>query len=208
MAISKSEPGDAAVVAATGRTPAEWQALLDAAGARDWPHPRIVAWLREQHGLSGWWGQSVTVGYERAIGRRALGQTADAGFQVGVSRTLPAPAETVWRLLLSPEGRTLWLGTAEPAELAPGVAYHTADGVSGEIRVVRPGDRLRLTRRGPGEAASSTVQIALQPGEARTVITFHHEKLPDADAREAMRAHWRGVADRFAALVGRLMPSS
>jgi uncharacterized protein YndB with AHSA1/START domain len=202
MTGGKNEPGDAAVVVATGRSPAEWQAVLDAAGARDWPHPRIVAWLREQHGLSGWWGQSVTVGYERAIGRRALGQTAGAGFQVGVSRTLAASAEAVWRALLSPEGRALWLGTARPAELAPGAAYQAPGGTSGEIRVVKPGDRLRLTRRLPGEAASSTVQIALQPGEARTVITFHHEKLPDAAAREAMRAHWRGVADRFAALVG------
>lgn len=206
MTGGKNEPGEAAVVTATGRDPAEWQALLDAAGARDWPHPRIVAWLRETHGLSGWWGQSVTVGYERAIGRRALGQTAGAGFQIGVSRTLAAPAETVWRLLLSPEGRTLWLGTAEPAELAPGVAYRTADGASGEIRVVKPRDRLRLTRRLPGGAAPSTVQIALQPGDAKTIITFHHEKLSDAAAREAMRAHWRGVADRFAALVGQAKP--
>ncbi|MGO1075650.1 SRPBCC domain-containing protein [Inquilinus sp. CA228] len=206
MTGGRNEPGDTAVATATGKDPAEWQALLDAAGACDWPHPRIVAWLRETHGLSGWWGQSVTVGYERAIGRRALGQTAGAGFQVGVSRTLVAPAETVWRLLLSPEGRALWLGTAEPAQLAPGVAYQEPDGVSGEIRVVKPGDRLRLTRQRPGDAAPSTVQIALQPGDAKTVITFHHEKLPDAAAREAMRAHWRGVADRFATLVGQAKP--
>ena len=206
MTGGRNEPGEAAVVAATGKAPAEWQAVLDAAGARDWPHPRIVAWLHETHGLSGWWGQSVTVGYERAIGRRILGQTADAGFQIGVRRTVAAPAEAVWRLLLSPEGRALWLGTAEPAALAPGVAYQTPDGTSGEIRVVKPGDRLRLTRRRPDDAASSTVQIALQPGEARTVITFHHEKLPDAAARESMRAHWRGVADRFVALVEQAKP--
>jgi uncharacterized protein YndB with AHSA1/START domain len=206
MTGGKNEPGEAAVVTATGKDPAEWQAVLDAAGARDWPHPRIVAWLRETHGLSGWWGQSVTVGYERAIGRRALGQTAGAGFQIGVRRTVAAPAGAVWALLLSPEGRALWLGTAEPAVLAPGVAYRAPDGTAGEIRVVKPGEKLRLTRQAPGDKASSTLQVTLLSNGARTGVSFHHEKLPDVAAREAMRAHWRDVADRFAALVGQAKP--
>jgi hypothetical protein len=58
----------------------------------------------------GWWAQSVTVGYEHAKGRRVKGETADAGFQVGVQKMLPIDASTLWSLLVSADGLRLWLG--------------------------------------------------------------------------------------------------
>lgn len=44
--------------------------MLDAAGARDWPHKQIAEHLVAAHGVDGWWAQSITVGYEQATGRR------------------------------------------------------------------------------------------------------------------------------------------
>jgi hypothetical protein len=62
--------GDDAVRAATGKPPEEWFALLDGAGAVEWPHSQVAAWLVEQHGIDPWWSQGVTVRYEQARGRR------------------------------------------------------------------------------------------------------------------------------------------
>jgi uncharacterized protein YndB with AHSA1/START domain len=193
----KTDVSDAAVRKATGWGWDDWFALLDAAGARDWSHKKIVAWLAANAELSGWWRQSVAVAFEKAAGKRVLGETADAGFQVGVRTTVAAPLEAVWHALVSPTGKARWL-LSETAELVPGAAYEAPDGTEGEIRVVKPLDRIRFTYRRPVAAAASTVQIALvRSGQAKTAITFHHEKLRDPDERELMRRHWKDVAERI-----------
>jgi uncharacterized protein YndB with AHSA1/START domain len=198
---SKTDISDAAVHKATGRGWDEWFALLDAAGARDWSHKEIVAWLAANGDLSGWWCQSVAAAFEKATGKRVLGGTADAGFQVGVRITMAARIEAVWDALVSPAGKALWLGS-ETAELVPGATYEAPDGTGGEIRVVKPLDRIRFTHSRLGAAAASTVQIALvRSAEAKTAITYHHEKLRDLDERELMRRHWKAVAERIKEMV-------
>ena len=86
---------DAAVQAKTGRVWAEWFTLLDAKGAAGLAHREIAVALREQHGLSGWWSQMVTVAYEQARGRREPHQTA-RGYQVGVSKTVPVAVDALF----------------------------------------------------------------------------------------------------------------
>lgn len=60
--------------------------MLEASGARDWPHPRIAHWLQETTELTGWWAQGIAIGYEQSIGRRVPGQRADGTFEVSVTR--------------------------------------------------------------------------------------------------------------------------
>jgi uncharacterized protein YndB with AHSA1/START domain len=170
---------------------------LDAAGAEDWGHKEIVAYLKREHGdvTTAWWRQSLTVGYEQARGKRALGETAEAGFEVGVRRTVDASADDVWELITSrPE---LWLG--EGVAFRKGERYSVED-ASGEIRVVKPGDRLRLTWQPEGWATPATMQLTLSRAQSgKTTITAHLEKLPDADARDALREHLREALDRVVA---------
>mgnify|MGYP001820979411 CR=1 FL=1 len=194
---------DRAVAEATGRGWAEWLDVLDAAGASGWDHKKTVAHLeREYTDVSHWWRQSITVAYEQARGKRVVGQTADAGFQVGVRRTATATTDDAWELLVSrPE---LWLGAAADLDVTVLGDYAVPagegePGVSGEIRVVRPGHRLRMTWQPSGWRAPATLQLTLTPASAgKTTIGVHLEKLPDARAREAMRTHWRGVLDGLA----------
>lgn len=182
---------------ATGRGWDEWLETLDAAGAADWDHKEIVAYLKREHGdtTTGWWRQSLTVGYEQARGKRVVGETAAAGFEVGVRRSVAASETDVWELLTSrPE---LWLG--RPVAFRQGERY-SVPGASGEIRVVKPGDRLRLTWQPDGWAAPATLQLALSRSQSgKTTITAHLEKLPDAEARDAMREHLREALDRLVA---------
>lgn len=199
MAKRVENMSDEAVQKATGRDWPGWRRHLDRAGARDWSHKQIVAHLKATEEFSGWWQQTVTVGYEKMHGRRIVGQTADAGFQVGVQRTLPVSAAAAWRLITSNDGVRSWLGEVETGELAPGTRYRTASGTQGEFRVVKPNDRVRLTWQ-PAGAASSTLQIALTPaGENKTAVRFHHERLSSAAEREEMRRRWRAVLDGWVA---------
>jgi uncharacterized protein YndB with AHSA1/START domain len=79
------------------------------------------------------------VAYEKARGRRVGGQTADAGFQIGVSRTFAVTPDEAWRFMTSPQGMRLWLGHVQSLELAPGTGYRTAQGTTGEIRTKASG---------------------------------------------------------------------
>ena len=54
-----------AVFRATGKPWEEWLEVLDRAEAREMDHRQIVALLAEDPGLSsGWWQQTIAVGYE------------------------------------------------------------------------------------------------------------------------------------------------
>lgn len=196
---------DAAVRKATGRDWAAWRHVLDQAGAQDWSHKQIVAHLSAMEppsNLSGWWQQTVAVGYEKLTGRRIVGQTADAGFQVGVQRTLPLSLSDAWRLVMSDDAIRDWLGDIGDVKLAVGTQYGAADGTTGEIRVIKPNDRVRLTRQ-TDDGSPSTLQIALTPvGENKTALRFHHERMRSATEREQMRQHWRAVLDRWIAMQG------
>lgn len=96
-AVSPQKMSDERMLEATGRVRADWHAFLDAAGARDWAHPRIARWLVEEHGVDGWWAQGITVGFEQAIGRRLPGQSADGTFAISE----PKPGKTLVSLTRS-----------------------------------------------------------------------------------------------------------
>ena len=68
--------------------------------------------------------------------------------------------------------------------------------------MVKPGDRLRMTWQPEGWEAPATLQLTLsESGSGKTAITAHLEKLPDAAARDEMRARWRETLDRIAAQI-------
>ncbi|MGW1341566.1 SRPBCC family protein [Kribbella sp. NPDC002412] len=127
------------------------------------------------------------------------GKTKDAGWNIGVSKTLDLPLADVWDFVISPAGTALWLG--DDVMLEAGASYETTAGVVGEVRSLREGDRVRLTWRPADWAHDSTVQVAVSPAGSKTVLRFHQERLADADERTRQRAHWQQV---MAAVVDQL----
>lgn len=202
MSEPRMNQSDDAVRDATGRTWAGWEAALDEAGGEAMSHRELVAWLGDHGGVeSSWWRQSVAVGYEKLKGRRVVGQTADGTFQVGVSRTLPVDPKRAWAVLTSPEGARVWLGDLEELRLEEGAQWSAADGAAGEVRVVRHGSHVRLTRDPGGWDRPTTIQVRVEAKDERTVIGFHEENLPARDDRLERRAHYWGALDRLAALL-------
>ncbi|SDI62735.1 Uncharacterized conserved protein YndB, AHSA1/START domain [Actinokineospora alba] len=131
-----------------------------------------------------------------------VGQTKDAGWQIGVSKTVPHPVARVWDFIASPEGTAVWLGP--DAELKPekGFRYETATGVAGEVRSFHEHDRIRLTWRPADWDHDSTVQVAVTANGDRTVLRFHQEWLADAEERERQRAYWKGVMNTVVDALG------
>jgi uncharacterized protein YndB with AHSA1/START domain len=126
---------------------------------------------------------------------RIVGKTRDAGWQIGVRRTLPVDYKAAWKLITSPEGIALWLGTNASLDLSVSSAYTLDDGAAGEVRVFKPNSHLRLTWRPPSWPRPSTIQVRVIPKDEGTVVAFHQEGLPGPEEREMRRAHFTAALD-------------
>ena len=159
---------DESVRKATGRGWEEWFAILDDAGAVGWKHPDIARWVVAEHGISGWWAQSVTVGFERARGLRAEHERP-SGFSLSATKTVHVPIERLYEAFADPKQRNGWL--AHGARVRSSTAPRTMNLAWGD------GSRVaaRFTAQGPAKS-----QVALQQAP-----------LPDASAVEELRAFWR-----------------
>ena len=135
-AAAKMPVSDAAVKAKTGRTWAQWCAVLDRAKADAMSHREIASMLHAKFDVGDWWAQMVTVGYERAKGKRAVNQTAQ-GFRTNISRTIPSPASAVY---------AAWHGRAAPRRLAPAAALHDPHDHRRASRCASPGPTARMSR--------------------------------------------------------------
>ena len=169
---------DARVRENTGKGWREWLRLLDAWGARERKHKDVATYLMEQHGVPGWWAQTITVGYERARGIRAKHQTLDGTFQVSVSKTLPVGSGKLFKLFAEAPQRNRWLER-------------------GTLRV-RTTNKDRSIRFDFRDGASRVVVSFDPKARNKTTVTVQHERLPDAGAVEEMRGMWREHLARLA----------
>jgi Domain of unknown function (DUF4287) len=147
----------------TGHGWEHWFDLVDDWGGADKPHKEIATWLREELGVAGWDAQSITVSYERARLGRALGEKAD-GFSITASKTVAVPVERLYDAFL---------------ERAPG-----------ELRE-RTATRPKSARFDWGDGATRVVVGFEAKGDAKSLVALEHERLPDADEAERMKAYWR-----------------
>jgi hypothetical protein len=61
---------DDAVRAKTDRVWQDWFRILDKFGLKEKGHTQAAKYLRDEHGLSDWWAQAVTIRYEWERGLR------------------------------------------------------------------------------------------------------------------------------------------
>lgn len=126
--------------------------------------------------------------------RSEVGRTRDAGWQIGVSKTIDRPVEEVWAFITSPAGVAIWLGDGVTVSPERGAGYQTTAGVRGETRSYHELDRIRLTWQPPDWTHDTTLQLVVtSAGTGRARLTVHQERLADAAEREQQRRHWQAV---------------
>jgi uncharacterized protein YndB with AHSA1/START domain len=171
--LSGLASGDA-LAAATGRGWSEWFSLLDAWNAHERPHREIARHLMSEHGVPGWWSQTVTVGYERARGLRAKHERPD-GFSISVSRTIAVP---VGRLHAAIEDES------DRERLVPGLVPRAS-----RARLVARFDR-------PSDGARVVTSFESK-GPAKSTVHVQVDRLADAETAERAKAEWRELLDRL-----------
>lgn len=160
---------DDKVSAKTSRTWEEWTRVLDADGAAKMTHGEIAVLVHEKHGVGAWWSQSVTVGYERIKGLRDRGQRRDGAYEAGRTKTFDVPAKTLFDAWASDTARRRWL-----------------KGVRTTVRTATSPKTVRL--QWPG---NTIVVIGITAkGDAKSVVSVVHTKLPDKAASDAVKKEW------------------
>jgi hypothetical protein len=170
LAAADDRVSDAVIQRETGKKWDEWFRLLDGWGAREKKHPEIARYLSEEQGVGNWWAQSVTVGYERDRGMRLKYERPD-GFAVSASKTVAVPIDVLFNAFVDERLRKRWLveGTMS-------------------LRTSQPGRSARFD----WEDGATRVAVGfVDKGPARSMVAVAHERLPDADEAETMKAWWR-----------------
>jgi len=175
---------DAALKAKTGCPWERWVRALDRVQAYTWPHRRIAEYVHEKYKVPGWWSQTVTVGYERIKGLRAIGQRRDGGFEATKSKTFAVALSRLYRAWSDAGTRARWL---------PGVDL-----------TVRRATRHKSMRITWPDKSSVQVGFAARSA-AKSQVQVQHAKLPDRQASTRMKQFW---AERLGALGEVLAPTS
>ncbi len=167
---------DALIKERTGCTWERWVKALDRAKAHTWSHREIAKYVNQKYKVPGWWAQTVTVGYERIKGLRAVGQRADGSFEANKSKTFPVPLERLYQAFADGRTRARWL---------PGIEL--------TIRTATPGKSMRITWP---DRTSLEVGF-MSKGANKSQVALQHGRLPDRAAVARMKEYW---AERLAAL--------
>ena len=169
---------DAAVRAKTGCAWDRWVWALDRVqGGRMAPSLDRRPRAREVR-LSSWWAQTVTVGYERIKGLRAIGQRRDGGYEANKSRTFTLPLARLYRAVSEGRARERWLPDAD-------------------LEVTSSTREKYLRARWPD---GTSVQFGFYAkGTGRSMLQVQHGRLPDQAAAARLKAFW---AERLEALAG------
>lgn len=164
---------DEAVKAATGRNWGEWRSWLDAGGAKDKPHKQIASELQAA-GVSGWWAQTVTVGYERLIGRRAVGQRCDGAYSASASRTVTGDLDS---------GLAQWLALVGDRAEFNGVAAESEPRTSATAT-------WRYWKVDFEDGSRATLAISAKPGD-KIVLAMSHDRIGDEVAADRWKLWWK-----------------
>lgn len=170
-ARNSESKSSAALRSATGRDYPEWFQALDEWGAPGRPYQQIASWLTGEHGVSGWWAQKLIVEYEQARGLRPPGARPDGTFEVSATKNVSVPLERLMAAFGDPDVREHWL---------PGAAMRE-----------RASRRERTLRFDWEDGPSRVVATFQTMGPDRSQVFVQHERLPDDELAEQMKAFWR-----------------
>lgn len=136
---------------------------------------------------------SITVGTEA----EATGTAKPETLTVTVSRTVDAPLEHVWGVLVSAPGAQALLGDGAILG-SKGEPYHCTDGTWGVVRSYHPLEQLRVSWHENADAPSSIVELDLRADGEATALELRHDRIREASVAASVQARWTMALDTLA----------
>ena len=160
---------DEVITEKTGLTWARWVQALDSHGAAEMSHRDIAKLVNATYEPGPWWGQMVTVGYERIKGLRARGQRRDGSYEAGKSRTYGVPVAALYEAWADAKTRRRWL-----------------EGATVKVRTATAPKSMRLD----WEDGSIVVVGFMAKGRSKSAVALAHTKLPDKATVDRLKQFW------------------
>lgn len=185
-APSKGAVSEAKCVEKTGHGYDHWFSVLDRFGAQRKGHTAAARHLRDDHEVSPWYSQGITVAYERARGLREVNQVCGGTFEVSVSRVLPASVDDVVAALSRKAKRERWLEDADD---------HVAEALTAAIaskRIRRNGDVATFQFDGPDGRIDLRVT---SKDDGRSTLVARTLGMQGKDLIEIARSRWKQSLD-------------
>lgn len=177
----KRQLGDEALSKKTGKTWAQWFAVLDKTNADKMPHAEIAEYLNRKLHVPGWWSQMITVGYEQARGLRQKHERPD-GFEISVSKVMPVPVKELFRSWAEPSQRNRWLNKTNL-----------------KIRTATPNKSLRLDWCDK----KTILSVNFYPKAVdKSQVVVQHGKFADSAQAEKMKKYWKTALGRLYSYLG------
>lgn len=159
---------------ATGKSRREWFSLLETINAQHLPHKETAQKLVQEFGVPGWWAQGITVEFERAIGRRVVGQTHEGDFQAAATTTLSGSMDDVLMLW---QNQIKNFGDFNEVKFSNKPSSNKTD-------------KWRYWRVNLEDGSKVAVIIGQKP-TGKIHLAVNHEKLPDSNAVERWKLYWK-----------------
>ena len=114
------------------------------------------------------------------------GLTKDAGWQVGIRKTMPSSLDNIWNAFFSEEGSKLW-----------------DNGVNTNFSTFKPHSHIRTKWKHQSFKESANLQIRFIPSvnNDKTTIAIHVDQLENEDQREEAKKYWSKIIDALASLL-------
>ena len=160
---------DAVVKAKTGCDWTSWVKSLDHHGAAEMSHTEIAAMVKKKWKVGPWWGQMVTVGYERIRGLRARGQQRNGTFNATKSRSYNVPVGELFDAWADAPTRKTWMG-----------------GEAMRVRTAAKPKSMRLEWLGGGVVAVGF----MAKSAGKSSVAVEQLKLPSKEAAAQVKEEW------------------
>ena len=189
---------DASAKADTGRTPAEWFALLDAFGGPGKGRREIGNHLYDTYKLDPWWIASLNISYEAHHGLREKDGRAK-GYTICATKSIKATPQQCYDAFASATALDRWLGPGHALDFKDGGSLRNGDGNTASIKKLNPGKAIKLLWTQADAATDTPVEVKFQPSGAKTSVMVTHDRLQTRADADGLRRAWGEALERLKA---------
>jgi uncharacterized protein YndB with AHSA1/START domain len=194
-----SRINESLVVARTGRTFHDWFTIIEGFEGFRKGHKAIAKHLAEDHGMSLWYAQTITVQYERD---RVGGESdeAERSRTLSIQRTIGVAISRAFEAWTHQNRLAAWNHPDALVDARVGGRIMDGDFLCGEILDLESPKLLRFSFENPRFRPGSSIDVEFfVKGGLRTLVRLTHTGLGCKSEADEAKAYWNAALDSLRA---------